>query len=99
MGKVYGVNRLSILCKSRYFSVIDGLPGDVMHDLLEGVLQYECKEMLKIFINEEKYLTLDQLNERIKRFDYGYYNDKNRPSPISQQTLNNANNSLKQKGL
>ena len=76
MGKVFGVNRLSILCKSRYFSVIDGLPGDVMHDLLEGVLQYECKEMLKIFINEEKYLTLDQLNERIKRFDYGYYNDK-----------------------
>ena len=95
MGKVFGVNRLSILCKSRYFSVIDGLPGDVMHDLLEGVLQYECKEMLKIFINEEKYLTLDQLNERIKRFDYGYYNGKNRPSPISQQTLNNANNSLK----
>ena len=79
--------------------MIDGLPGDVMHDLLEGVLQYECKEMLKIFINEEKYLTLDQLNERIKRFDYGYYNGKNRPSPISQQTLNNANNSLKQKGL
>ncbi|XP_074627093.1 uncharacterized protein LOC141885122 [Acropora palmata] len=53
-----------------------------MHDLLEGVLQYECKEMLKTFINEEKYLTLDQLN---------------RPSPISQQTLNNAYNSLKQK--
>lgn len=55
--------------------------------------------MLKIFINEEKCLTLDQLNERIKQFDCGYYNDKNRPSPISQQTLNNANNSLKQKGL
>lgn len=90
LGKVYGVNRLSILGKSRYFSVIDGLPGDVMHDLLEGVLQYECKEMLTTFINEEKYLTLDQLNERIKRFDFGYYNDKNRPSPISQQTLNNA---------
>ena len=70
--------------------MIDGLPGDVKHDLLEGVLQYECKEMLKTFINEEKYLTLDQLNERIKRFDFGYYNDKNRPSPISQQTLNNA---------
>lgn len=99
LGKVYGVNRLSVLCNSRYFSVIDGLPGDVMHDLLEGVLQYECKEMLKIFISEQKYLTLDQLNERIKRFDYGYYNDKNKPSPISLQTLNNSNNSLKQKGL
>lgn len=99
LGKVYGVSRLPILCKSRYYSVIDGLPGDVMHDLLEGVLQYECKEMLKIFINEQKYLTLNQLNKRIKRFDFGYYNDKNKPSPISQQTLNNGNNSLKQKGL
>ena len=79
--------------------MIDGLPGDVMHDLLEGVLQYECKEMLKTFINEEKFLTLDQLNERIKRIDFGYYNDKNRPSPISQKALNNANNSLKLKGL
>lgn len=64
--------------------MIDGLPGDVMHDLLEGVLQYECKEMLKTFINEEKYLTLDQLNERIKRFDFGYYNDKNFTADIKQ---------------
>lgn len=99
LGKVYGIKRLSVLCNSRYFNVIDGLPGDVMHDLLEGVLQYECKEMLKIFINEQKYLTLNQLNERIKRFDFGYYNDKNKPSPISHLTLNNGNNSLKQKGL
>ena len=28
-----------------------------MHDLLEGVMQYECNEMLKIFISEEKYFT------------------------------------------
>ena len=70
-----------------------------MHDLLEGVLQYECKEMLKTFINEQKYLTLSQQKERLKRFDFGYYNDKNKPSPISQQTLNNSNNSLKQKGM
>ena len=28
-----------------------------MHDLLEGVMQYECNEMPKIFISEEKYFT------------------------------------------
>lgn len=79
--------------------MIDGLPGDAMHDILEGVLQYECKEMLKIFINEEKYFTLEQFNTRIKLFDYGYYNDLNKPSPILQRTLASENNSLRQKGM
>jgi hypothetical protein len=53
------------------------LPDDAMHDVLEGVLQYECKEMLKEFILKEKYLTLEQLNDRMTQFDYGYFNDKN----------------------
>ena len=98
-GIIYGINRRSSLCqRSRYFHVIGGLPGDAMHDILEGVLQYECKEMLKAFITEEKYFTLDQLNERIRDFDYGYYNDKNKPSPIALKTLNSNNNSIKQKG-
>ena len=70
-----------------------------MHDMLEGVLQYECKEMLKIFINEEKYFTLQQLNTRLNLFDFGYYNDTNKPSPILQRTLASDTNSLRQKGL
>jgi hypothetical protein len=100
LSKTYGVNRRkSILNNSRYFHVVDGLPGDAIHDILEGVLQYECKEMLKVFIFEEKYFSLDQLNSKLKQFDYGYYNDKNRPSPISLNTLKSDNNNLKQKGL
>lgn len=99
-GTIYGINRRSDLChRSRYYHVIGGLPGDAMHDILEGVLQYECKEMLKVFINEESYFRIDELNERIRDFDYGYYNDKNKPSPISMKTLNSNNNSLKQKGI
>lgn len=85
--------------RSHYFHVIGGLPADAMHDILEGVLQYECKEVLKVFVNEEKYFTLDQSNERIRDFDYGYYNDKNKPSTIALKTLNSETNSLKQKGI
>lgn len=99
MGKLYGVRRKSILNNSRYYHVVDGLPGDAMHDVLEGVLQYNCKEMLKVFIWELKYFSLEQLNERIKNFDYGYYNDNNKPSPIPQQILKSDKNSVKQKGL
>ena len=43
-----------------------------------------------------KVLYAYQLNDRIKRFDYGYYNDKDRPSPITQTTLSSDRNSLKQ---
>ena len=69
-----------------------------MHDILEGVLQYQCKELLKCFIQEDKYFTIENLNLRIKKMDYGYYNDKNKPSAISINTLNSDNNNLKQKG-
>lgn len=95
---VYGINHRSILNQSRYFHVIGGFPGDAMHDVLEGVLQYEAKEFLKYAINEQSYFSLAQLNQWIQHFDFGYADSSNRPSPIAGQTLNSATNSLKQKG-
>ena len=96
--KAYGINRRSVLNDSRYYHVVGGLPPDIMHDILEGVLQYEVKEMLKSYIKEEHYFTLEELNGHISRYDFGYYNDKNRPSPITQQKFSSNNNSLKQHG-
>ena len=74
------------------------MPGDAMHDMLEGILQYETKEFLKYCIREEQLLTLSQFNENIKSFDLGYMNDSNKPSPIAPQTLASENNALKPKG-
>ena len=48
----YGINVRSILNKSLYFHVIEGLRRDAMHDVLEGLLQYEVNELLKYVINE-----------------------------------------------
>lgn len=70
-----------------------------MHDILEGILQYEAKEFLKHAIFHEKFLSLDELNDLILQFDFGYSNDKSRPSAISLRTLNAAHNSLKQSGI
>ncbi len=95
---IYGINFRSVLNSSRYFHVIGGVPGDAMHDVLEGILQYEAKELLKYCIREEKLFTLPQLNENILSFDFGYMNDSNKPSPIAPQTLASESNSLKQKG-
>lgn len=56
---VYGINHRSILNQSRYFHEVEDLPGDTMHNVLEGVLQNETKEFLKYVINEQSYFLLD----------------------------------------
>ena len=83
--KAYGLNHKSVLNRSRYFYEVGGLPADAMHDILEGVLQYTIKEVLKVFVLEKGYFTLDLLNGRMSRFDFGYHNDTNRPAPIQQK--------------
>lgn len=98
--KEYGINRNSILNELTYFHVCDGsmLP-DIMHDVLEGVLQYETKLMLQTFVNRKKYFTLEELNSHLENMELGYTESKSRPSLVSHKTLNSESNSLKQNGL
>ena len=96
--KTYGLNSNSLLNNCRFYHVIGGLPADCMHDILEGVLQYCVKELLKVLIYEKNYLTLDELNRRIPLLDYGYHNDTNRPVQIQAHRLRSNDNSLKQHG-
>lgn len=77
---------------------MDGLPPDVMHDVLEGVLQYEVKQLL-LHCVQSKFFTLEQLNHRICCFTYGSSEVSNRPSKISAATLCAEDNSLKQSGM
>jgi hypothetical protein len=97
--KTYGLNEFSLLNTSRYYHVIGGLPADAMHDVLEGVLQYIVKELLKVYIIQKKYFRLVDLNRRIEVFDFGYHNDTNKPAPILAQRLVSQDNSLKQHGM
>lgn len=56
----YGVARNSILNSLSHLNVINGLPPDVMHDVLEGVLPLEVKLMLQQFISEDRLFTLER---------------------------------------
>lgn len=42
----YGINRLSILEEIPGFSVTNGLPHDIMHDLFEGVVPYQMRLLI-----------------------------------------------------
>lgn len=100
LSKEYGINRDSALNSLAYFHVCDGsLIPDVMHDILEGMLQYEVKLLLQYLVNFENYLTLDILNSKLENVELSSVESKNRPTTISLKTLNSDGNSLKQNGM
>lgn len=66
----YGLSRDSILNSLQCFHVAEGLPPDIMHDILEGALQYEVKEMLRQFTGEKDCFSLSFLNSIISKFPY-----------------------------
>lgn len=49
---------------------------DVMHDVWEGVVQYDIAKILNVFINTNKYFSLEQLNQRILAFPYQEWGNK-----------------------
>lgn len=76
-----------------------GLVPDVMHDILEGALQYEVKLMLRSFVQMECYFTLETINLRLVSFELGYMESRDRPTPISDNTISSTGHSLKQNGM
>ena len=94
----YGLQDDSILNSSKFFHVTEGLVPDIMHDILEGSLQYEVKELLKHFIYTENFFSLDQLNKKINEFPYILSDEATRPSMIAPNVLASADHSVNQKG-
>jgi len=50
-----------------------------MHILLEGVIPFELKLMLKAFVLDKNYFDLDDLNERLNSFAFGRIESRTKP--------------------
>ena len=79
-----GINHKSLLAELQYFGMCKGeLAPDIMHDLLEGVLQYEIKLLLIYCINiNNHFFMLDILNSKIESLEVCYGMESDRPTPI-----------------
>ena len=55
----------SILNTSRYFHVTEGLVPDIMHDVLEGCLPYEAKQLIR-YLTASNIISLEDLNHIIE---------------------------------
>ena len=82
-----------------YFDLCSGaLVQDAMHDLMEGVLQYETKLLLCHYIDNGNF-TLQNLNTAIEHLELCSNMESDRPAIIKAKTLRSEGNLLKQKGI
>ena len=83
---VFGVKRSCLLNSLTYFHTTENYSVDVMHDLLEGVAQFELKQL---FFYLKEHITLAELNSRILSFDYGFTERCNRPVAVNLSAESN----------
>ena len=86
----YGIHGPCALNELKFFHTSNNYSLDIMHDIYEGVVPYELCLILKIFIYEKKFFTLNFLNERILLFNYGKLEIKNRPGSIIMDSQKNG---------
>lgn len=91
----YGLNRRSKLVDFPAFDLIRQTPQDIMHVLLEGVVPYEMKCVLKALILSGD-TELDSINAGIQCFSYSPVDVRDKPCPITVNTLSSNDNKLKQ---
>jgi hypothetical protein len=66
------------------FSVVNGLPHDVLHDLFEGIVKYELLLFLPYCLSKG-YFTITDFKSRLQGYDFGP-EDKPIPSVLMTDT-------------
>lgn len=92
---VPGIVERSIWNTIHSFHVVNNYSVDLMHDILEGVCDYDIFSILRYFVFEIKYFTLETLNHKIKLFNYGPTDIRNRPPLLSENTFKSNSNTIK----
>ena len=75
----YGINKRSALTQFPLFDVARQPSNDVMHILLEGVVQYELRLVLNHLI-QDGFFSINELNGSIINHEYGYSETGSKPS-------------------
>lgn len=77
----FGIKRKCILNTLQYFNIAENYAVDIMHDILEGVGQYEVKLLFLYLIDH--FISKESLLNRLYAFDYGYLEKKNKPTNVN----------------
>lgn len=76
----FDVKRECPLNPLQFFHCSNNFAVDIMHDLLEGVVQYELQLLFQYMVRTST--NSNTLSERIQSFNYGYVERNHRPSAV-----------------
>lgn len=80
-----GIREHSIFNYIPHFHVTESSAEDITHNVEEGICHYHVMEILYHFIYDEKYFTLEELNQRMLSFDYDHDEKANVPHSIAKE--------------
>lgn len=69
------------------FHILKNFSVDIMHDVLEGVAEYDLVSILNYCMYDKQYFTIDFLNMRIKNFNYLIGGDCNKPTAVKYDPI------------
>jgi hypothetical protein len=92
----WGINDVSVLHQAKYFDVCQCLPHDIMHILLEGLVTFEIKLVLRHAIDELDLFTINWLNAQIRQMHLTGLEAC--PSAIDRSYINSNGHKLNQSG-
>lgn len=84
-----GVSMVCIFNNIPSFHCTENFCVDIMHDFYEGVCHQILCESLLYFIKKMHYLTLEEINQRLKSFKYDYHDHGSEKLSISFLELEN----------
>nr|XP_021323512.1 uncharacterized protein LOC108180038 [Danio rerio] len=84
---VMGVKRSCLLNSLEYFHTTANFSVDIMHDILEGVAQYEMKLLIQHLI--DNYTTSAEVQRRIQSFNYGFLEQNNKHPGVELKESSN----------
>lgn len=77
-----GIHEYSNFNNIPSYHVTDNYCVDIMHDMLEGICNYDLSKALLYFIKQKKFFDLSSLNQRIQNFNYGSIEVAYKPNEI-----------------
>lgn len=86
-----GFSRNCLLNEIRFFHILENVCVDPMHDIIEGVAAFFTEQFIE-FCSKQKYFSINQICQKIRDFNYGVLNKRNRPSPIKLSRSNLGQN-------
>jgi len=84
-----GINEECVFNEIEDFHILENSALDIMHDIYEGVCEYDLSQILLQYIVNLKLFTLQDLNNRIGAFDFGISELSNRIPFLKREKLNN----------